>query len=73
MTVSSDLTAAGKACALAHGINPTKCQNLEIFLPRLQEMLDGMRKVDPPTDKELHIEANVTELLVERALTSKAP
>ena len=35
-------------------------------------MLDGMRKVDPPTEKELPVEADVPELLVERALTLKA-
>ena len=38
----------------------------------MQEILDGMRKVDPPTEKELPVEADVPELLVERALTSKA-
>ena len=31
-----------------------------------------MRKVDQPTEKELPVEADVPELLVERALTSKA-
>ena len=63
-TVSSALTAIGKACALAHGINPMKCKYSEKFLPRLQEMLDCMRKVDPPTEKELPVEADVPEILL---------
>ena len=54
-TASSALTSIGKACTLAHGINPTKCQYSEKFLPCLQEMLDGTRKVDPPTEKELPV------------------
>ena len=35
-------------------------------------MLDGMREVDPPTEKELPVEADVPELLFKRALISKA-
>ena len=71
-TVSSALTAVGKACALDSGIDPTKCENSEKFLPRLQQMLDGMRKVDPPTTKELPVEVDVPEWLVQTALKSTA-
>lgn len=71
-TVSSALTAIGKACALDSGVDPTKCENSEKFLPRLQQMLDGMRKADPPTTKELPVEADVPELLVQTALNSTA-
>lgn len=35
-------------------------------------MLDGMRKADPPTTKELPVEADVPELLVQTALNSTA-
>ena len=35
-------------------------------------MLDGMRKVDPPTQKELPVEADVLEFLVQKSLLGKA-
>ena len=35
-------------------------------------MLDGMGKVDPPTTKELPVEADVPELRVHTALNSNA-
>jgi len=34
------------------------------LLPRLQQMLDGFRKADPPTTKQLPVEADVPEYLV---------
>jgi hypothetical protein len=52
---------------LACNSNPTKVTGLEHFLPRLQIMLDGYRKVDPPTKKMLPIQADVPELLVKMA------
>jgi hypothetical protein len=33
-------------------------------LPRLQQMLDGFRKADPATTKQLPVEADVPEYLV---------
>lgn len=71
-TVSTAITAVGKACALAHGVNPTKCEGSDKFLPRLQEMLDGWRKVDPPTTKMLPVEADVVEQLVQKSLSGCA-
>ena len=71
-TVSSALTAVGKACALDSGVDPTKCENSEKFLPRIQEMLDGWRKIDPPTTKELPVEADVPEFLVNLAMSTRA-
>lgn len=55
-----------------HGIDPTKSENSGKFLPRLQQMLDGMGKADPPTTKELPVEADVPEFLVQTALAPGA-
>jgi len=52
---------------MAHGVNPTKNQAGK-FLPRIQETLDGWRKNDPPCKKELPVEADVPEWLVDKAL-----
>ena len=41
-------------------------------LPRLQQMLDGFRKVDPPTTKQLPVEADVPEFLVQLGLSPEA-
>ena len=71
-TVSSAITAIGKAIALVHGINPTKCPMSEKFLPRLQEMFEGWRKEDPPTMKKLPVEADLPERLVAVGLMSGA-
>ena len=35
------------------------------LLPRLQQMLDGFRKADPPTTKQLPVEVDVPEYLVD--------
>jgi hypothetical protein len=35
-------------------------------------MLDGFRKADPPTTKQLPVEADVPEFLVKRGLESEA-
>jgi len=45
------------------GTNPTKSLGSEKFLYPLQVMLDGWRKVDPPTMKKLPIEVDIPELL----------
>jgi hypothetical protein len=59
--------AIGQTIALACNSNPTKVTGSERFLPRLQIILDGYRKVDPPTKKMLPVQADVPELLVETA------
>ncbi len=72
-TVSSTLTAVGQTLALACDANPTKVMGSKCLLPRLQVMLDGYRKVDPPTRKRLPVQADVPELLVKRAYQSGTP
>ncbi len=66
-TVSTVLTAVGQMIALVCSSNPTKITGLEHLLPRLQIMLDGYRKVDPPTKKMLPVQTDVPELLIETA------
>ncbi len=68
-TVSSVLTAVGQTIALACDKNPTKVTGSEHLLPRLQIMLDGYRKVDPPMEKKMPVQADVPEHLVETAYT----
>ena len=43
--------------------NPTKLVGSEQFIICIQELLDGYRIADPPTEKKLPIEADVPELL----------
>ena len=52
---------------MAHGVDPTKCQATGKFLPRIRETLDGWRKQDPATQKELPVEVDVPEYLVDLA------
>jgi len=68
-TVVGAITAVGQEIALACGTNPTKLTGSEKLLPRLSQMLDGWRKEDPPTTKQLPVEADVPELLAERGRT----
>ena len=49
--------------SLARGVNPTKLDQSDKLLPRLAQMLDGWRKIDPPTIKKLPVESDVPELL----------
>lgn len=50
---------------MATGRNPTKLGGVgDKLVPRLQQMLDGFRKSDPPTVKKLPVEVDVVELLV---------
>jgi hypothetical protein len=63
-SVSSATTAIGQAIALATNSNPTKIVGSDKLLPRLQQMLDGFRKADPPTTKQLPVEVDVPEFLV---------
>ncbi len=70
--VSSAITAVGQAIALATNTNPTKIVGSDKLLPRLQQMLDGFRKADPPTTKQLPVEADVPEFLVQLGLSPEA-
>ena len=65
-TVVGAITAVGQEIALACGTNPTKITGSEKLLPRLSQIFDGWRKEDPPTTKQLPVEADVPELLAER-------
>jgi hypothetical protein len=71
-SVSSAITAIGQAIALATNTNPTKIVGSDKLLPRLQQMLDGFRKADPPTTKQLPVEADVPEFLVQLGLYPEA-
>ena len=48
---------------LAVGKNPIKLQESEKLVPRLSQMLDRWRKLDPPTAKKLPVEADIPEYL----------
>jgi hypothetical protein len=63
-SVSSAITAIGQTIALATNTNPTKIKGSEKLLPQLQQMLDGFRKADPPTTKQIPVEADVPGYLV---------
>ena len=65
-TVIGALTSIGQEIALACGENPTKLIGSDKMLPRLQQMYDGWRKEDPPTMKQLPVEADVPEYLADR-------
>ena len=62
-TVSKAITAVGQTIALERGVNPTKLENASGLLPQLAQTLDGWRKEDPPTTKQLPVEADVPEFL----------
>jgi hypothetical protein len=62
-TVSSAIVAVGQKIALDTNSNPTKITGFKKFLPCLQELLDGYRLVDPPSEKKLPVEADVPKLL----------
>jgi hypothetical protein len=71
-SVSSAITAVSQAIALATNTNPTKIVGSDKLLPRLQQMLDGFRKADPPTTKQLPVEADVPEFRVQLGLSPEA-
>jgi hypothetical protein len=71
-TVIGTLTAVGQEIALACGDNPTKVMGSNKLLPWLSQIYDGWRKEDPPTTKQLPVEADVPKLLAERGLVSTA-
>ena len=49
---------------MERGINPTKLANSKDLLPQLAQTIEGWRKADPPTTKQLPVESDVPELLV---------
>ena len=64
-TVTSAITAVGKKITMDTNTNPTKLVGSKQFIMCIQELLDGYRIADPPTEKKLPIEADVPELLFE--------
>ena len=71
-SVSGAITSVGQEISLATNTNPTKIVGSDKLLPRLQQMLDGFRKADPPTTKQLPVEADVPEYLVDLGRDSEA-
>ena len=63
---------AGQAIPLATNTYPTKVVGSNKLLSCLQQMLDGFCKADPPTTKQLPVEADVPEFLVKLGLESEA-
>jgi len=57
---------------MATNTNPTKIVGSDKLLPRLQQMLDGFGKADPPTTKQFPMEAGVPEYLVQLGLSLEA-
>ena len=51
------------------GTNPTTVTGSKRLLPRIAQTLDGWCKEDPPTTKQLPVEADVPKLLAERGHT----
>ena len=70
--VASAISAIGATIALATGCNPTKLDNSDKLLPRLSQMLDGMRREDPPTMKKLPVESDVPQFLSDLSRTPAA-
>ncbi len=71
-TVIGALTAVGQEIALACGDNPTKVTGSNKLLPWLAQIYNGWRKEDPPTTKQLPVEAGIPELLAEHGCDSNA-
>ena len=64
-SVSSALTVIGQTIALEFGTSPLKLPGSDRMVPRIQQMLDGWRKANPATLKQLPVEANVPEYMAE--------
>mmetsp|Transcript_453 Transcript_453/g.1051 ORF Transcript_453/g.1051 Transcript_453/m.1051 type:complete len:425 (+) Transcript_453:1385-2659(+) len=62
-TVRSALTAIGQKAAMDRGINPIHVDGGKQLLFPIQLMLDGWRKVDPPTTKKLPVEVDIVECM----------
>jgi hypothetical protein len=72
-TVIGAIMAIRQEIALVCGTNPTKVAGSKKLLPRISQTLDGWRKEDPPTTKQLPVEANVPELLAKRGCNGNTP
>ena len=59
--VRSALTAIGKTISMTYGVNSTKIHGSDKLAPRLQQMMDGYYKLDPPTGKKLPVEVDTPE------------
>jgi hypothetical protein len=70
--VGAALTAVGQEIVLACGKNPTKVTGSKKLLPKRQQIYYGWRKEDPPSTKQLPVEANVPELLVKKGWDGSA-
>jgi hypothetical protein len=62
-TVTAYLLSVGQTICLTRNTNPSKVDGGTKFLPRLSQMMDGFRKEDPPTSKNLPVEVDIPELL----------
>ena len=71
-SVASALSAVGKAIVMAININPVKAPNSNNFALRLQQMIDGWERDDPPPVKKLSVEVGVLELLAFIGCTQSA-
>jgi hypothetical protein len=71
-SVSTSITAVGQAIVLTTNTNPTKIVGSDKLLQHLQQMLDGFHKADPPTTKQLPVEADVPEFLVKLGMEPEA-
>lgn len=66
------LSAIGKMISLDTGIDPTVLQGSNEFWSCLSWCVNGWRKEDPPSKKNLSVEADVRKLLLEWGLMSVA-
>lgn len=64
-TVSKAITAIGQTIAMERRVNPTKLKNSMSLLLQLSQTLDGWRKEDPPTIKQLPVEVDIPEFLAD--------
>ncbi len=46
---------------MATGVDPTKLHGSDKLIPKLAQMLDGWKAVDPPTLKKLPVEVDIPE------------
>ncbi len=71
-TVIGALMAIGQEITLTCGENPTKVTGSNKLLPWLSQIYDRWHKEDPPTTKQLPVEADVPELLAEKGCNGSA-
>jgi len=71
-TALTALTAIGQKIALDTGVDPTKVEGSDKYLPCIQQTLKGWVKEDPHTNKKLPVEADVPKLIVKWGLLADA-